>query len=135
MTERTDYILNALQAAILAEVRARNGEATFDKLQTTLGISRTPAQREVADLRERGFLTSNRAGDHHKMYHTICDAGIKALIAHRIRTQDEEDVGTAGVPRMSTRNVFELPEYKPEESRAYFRNDGNAHIKSKGAFE
>ena len=53
MSDGTHYIVNTMQAAMLAEIAARDGHATFDNLQYVLGISRSLAQRQMRELRER----------------------------------------------------------------------------------
>ena len=133
----THYILNDLQAGMLAEVQARGGQATFDNLQFVLKISRSTAQRELGELRERGFIASLRSSCNHKMLHAMTDAGQIALDEHRMRMA--RHVGTEAsvdskpsVARRSTDNLFDAPTYKPQNSRTYYRNNGNAHIPSRG---
>jgi hypothetical protein len=135
MSDNTHYIVNTLQASMLSEIAARDGHATFDNLQYVLGISRSLAQRQMRELRERQFVSTVRSGCDHKMLHRLTDDGWHALGAHQ-RRMGREHGGQASaggtVAVASRRSLFDLPDYQPAAGRAYYRNDGLAHIASRG---
>jgi len=126
---------STVQAGMLAEIGARDGHATFDNLQFTLKINRTTAQRELRALRERGLITSVRSSCNHKMLHSLTDDGWLALGLHQRRMEREARGQTSEATNIATRStasLFDAPTYQPQQSRAYYRNNGNAHIPSRG---
>ncbi len=132
----TTLILCDLHAHILTEISQRDGKATFDNIQYRCEISRSCAQRVLSYLREREFVVSVRSGCDHKIIHSITDLGQQALDAH-LRRRARESGGDAAalgttVAVANRHSLFDRDEYKPQAARAYCRNDGNAHIASRG---
>ena len=124
----TTLILCDEHADLLREIARREGDCSYYHLQTATGRCHSYVMRAMADLRERCFVDTRRAGSQRLMLHQITESGQRALAAHDKRRAPP--VGEVAGPNY--RSLFDLPVYQPQAIRAYYRNDGNAHINSHG---
>ena len=130
-------IINGRQAELLELMREALGPLTLRDLQTAMDLGRTFVMRHLADLRERGLVDAMqstepvsvpRAGQGRTaLLYTISRSGSRALARYKRRLDDadKEVVPPARV------NMFEQPDYVPHRG-AFYRNEGNKHILSRG---
>ena len=138
MTKRAAVgeIINGSQAALLDLMRASPGSLSMQDLHVGAGICRSFASRLLLELRElelaevavAGELPIPRANKNGRtaLLYTITRAGSRALARYEHKQAEDAKVvvapptfNTAGQPYVPTR-------------RAYYRNEGNRHIQSRG---
>lgn len=117
-------IINERQAQILAVLESRV-DARHDDLRTLTGLKDQGYFRPMTDLRERKLVDETQAGSKHILRFSMNDKGRKALIDYEAYRN-----GTAKSGKV---NLMKQDDYKPKQT-VFYRNNGNAHIPSLGAF-
>jgi len=123
----TDLIINARQAEILG-VLVTCESANADKLLQASGMGRSTLSREVSDLRERELVHSQRGGHHRTLVYVATVDGRLALQAYS--RQCAPQAAGPDAAKKSTISFFGDPYVPP--TTAYYRNNGNVHIASRG---
>ncbi len=119
-------IINARQAEML-EALANSAEALQNAgLMAAIGSGdKQVYQRNMKDLRERGLV--HAAFYQRKLYLHATDRGANALADYIAARRAGY---AAALP--SRVNWITAQPYVPTQARAYYRNNGNAHIASRG---
>ena len=129
-------IVNNYQADMLELMRAAPGPLTLRDLQDGMGFGRTMIMRHLAGLRERALVdviqtvdpvAAPRTGQgRNALRYTITRSGSRALARYKRRTE-QEALEIVPPPTHNTAGTTYTP-----PPRSYYRNEGNAHIASRG---
>lgn len=122
----TRDIINQRQADLL-QALANAGRLLGPQLMAAAGTGdRNLYYRNMLDLRERGLALAER--DVQRVWLSATAAGLQALHDHHT-ARLAADYGTATPART---NWISADSYTPTPQRAYYRNNGNTHIASRG---
>ena len=118
-------IINQQQSAILEHL-ATSEDATNAEIYTSIGLKEWTYAIQMTDLRARALVSWERFGRNPQLHFAITETGLKALSDYKERSQ---------LTYSSKVNLMaaDYPPYKPQQS-TYYRNNGNTHIPSRGAF-
>lgn len=129
-------IINGAQAKLLELMRDAPGSLSMQDLYVGAGISRSFASRlllelrelELADVAVAGELPQPRANKNGRtaLLYTITRAGSRALARYKRKAE----AATQVLVQPPTFNTAGQPYVPPHQ--AYYRNEGNRHIQSRG---
>lgn len=133
----TSHIINAGQAAILQALRDAARLLTLAELQAATSLKESTFRRCHADLRERGYITADRKpGGNHFLFLELSDLGAHALDTHYKRLSGAEAIACEHV---APQHIATSPDNSVWDRPiltlgmcGYTRNNGNAHIASRG---
>lgn len=116
-------IINQQQSAILEHLVT--SEATTNaEIYPAIGLKQWTYEIQMTDLRERALVSWTRCGRNPQLHFAITATGVKALSDYKARSQ---------ITPSAKINLMKREKYKPKQS-TYYRNNGNTHIPSLGAF-
>jgi len=116
-------IINQQQSAILEHL-ATSDATTNAEIYPAIGLKQWTYEIQMTDLRERSLVSWERFGRNPQLHFAITETGLKALSDYKARSQ---------ITPSAKINLMKRDPYKPSHS-TYFRNNGNTHIPSLGAF-
>jgi DNA-binding MarR family transcriptional regulator len=119
-----EEIINLRQRDMLDALRDAPAALSFLELQQALATGRGGLLRNLSDLRERELVDVVRQD--RSLLYSITRSGSRALARYKRRQDDAERVLVAP-PTFNTRGQPYVP-----SAHAYYRNEGNKHIGSRG---
>jgi predicted transcriptional regulator len=123
-------IINGVQANMLQALREANPEPlNCTQIGAASGIARTLTGRNLKDLAERGIVdVLKKTASTHAYRYLINDTGRRALGRYKRRQEQAEQPQPV---QANCTSLFAMPVYTPP-AQAYYRNNGNYHIASRG---
>jgi len=126
---RTARDIGHLQLVDLGYIGGTPGFCRIGELVAASGFCRTHVVRMCKDMLRRDFLRVGYAEGSKVALWAISRMGLRALSQHR--QVPDEPAGAGGLVPPKCINIFALPVYQTSKN-AYYRNDGNGHIQSRG---